>query len=341
MIIKDYQIPKSIDFTDDKLIAFLVYGPNEGLIRHNIQSIKKLFQGDAESEEKLINGKDLEKDKDLLADELLSISMFNEKKIVQIENLREKDFEILKNATSLNSHNTMMIVKSDSLAKSSKIRKFFESDKYFFSLACYEDDTKTLVSTIEKFMKENNLTFNRDIKNYLIQSLSNDRMVCENELEKIKLFYTNSDERVDLNTVKILLNDEGSKNIQIMNESVLYGKTSKSISIIKKLLSEGANPVTLIRSLSNYLKRLKLTKIQVKKGDSFEDAIKSLKPPLFWKDKESFKYICAKWPIEEMERSIYMLMNAEIDCKLDNKLSSILCEKFLIDISVKGKKFSR
>ena len=56
---------------------------------------------------------------------------------------------------------------------------------------------------------------------------------------------------------------------------------------IKKLLSEGANPVTLIRSLSNYLKRLKLTKIQVKKGDSFEDAIKSLKPPLFWKDKES------------------------------------------------------
>ena len=44
--------------------------------------------------------------------------------------------------------------------------------------------SKIIDAEIEKFVSENKLSINRDVKNYLMQSLSNDRMINQNELEK-------------------------------------------------------------------------------------------------------------------------------------------------------------
>ena len=341
MIIKDYQLDHYIKSDNSEFIAFLVYGPNEGLIRNNITNIKKLFSQEKKCDEILINCKDLDKDKQLMADKLSSISMFNEKRFILTENIREKDFKYLKEAIFIKPDNTLLIVKTDNLSKSSKIRKLFEMEKFLLALACYEDDVKSIIRTIDNFAKVNSIALDRDIKSYLMQTLSTDRIISQNELEKIKLFYFNSNEKIDLNTIKTLLNDEGSKNIQKMNENILSGKTDRSINIIKKLLMEGARPITLIRSLVNYLKRLKITKIQIKKGVTFDEAIKSLKPPVFWKDKDSFKFICNNWPLPEIEKCISLLLAAEINCIKNSETSEIMCEKFMMDITAKGRSYNK
>tara|TARA_Y100000816_G_scaffold128003_1_gene90159 strand:+ start:1832 stop:2857 length:1026 start_codon:yes stop_codon:yes gene_type:complete len=341
MIIKDYQLDHYIKSDNSEFIAFLVYGPNEGLIRNNITNIKKLFSQEKKCDEILINCKDLDKDKQLMADKLSSISMFNEKRFILTENIREKDFKYLKEAIFIKPDNTLLIVKTDNLSKSSKIRKLFEMEKFLLALACYEDDVKSIIRTIDNFAKVNSIALDRDIKSYLMQTLSTDRIISQNELEKIKLFYFNSNEKIDLNTIKTLLNDEGSKNIQKMNENILSGKADRSINIIKKLLMEGARPITLIRSLVNYLKRLKITKIQIKKGVTFDEAIKSLKPPVFWKDKDSFKFICNNWPLPEIEKCISLLLAAEINCIKNSETSEIMCEKFMMDITAKGRSYNK
>jgi len=341
MIIKDYQLDHYIKSDNSEFIAFLVYGPNEGLIRNNITNIKKLFSQEKKCDEILINCKDLDKDKQLMADKLSSISMFNEKRFILTENIREKDFKYLKEAIFIKPDNTLLIVKTDNLSKSSKIRKLFEMEKFLLALACYEDDVKSIIRTIDNFAKVNSIALDRDIKSYLMQTLSTDRIISQNELEKIKLFYFNSNEKIDLNTIKTLLNDEGSKIIQKMNENILSGKTDRSINIIKKLLMEGARPITLIRSLVNYLKRLKITKIQIKKGVTFDEAIKSLKPPVFWKDKDSFKFICNNWPLPEIEKCISLLLAAEINCIKNSETSEIMCEKFMMDITAKGRSYNK
>ena len=87
-------------------------------------------------------------------------------------------------------------------------------EKFLIALACYEDDVKSIIRTIDNFAKVNSIALDRDIKSYLMHTLSTDRIISQNELEKIKLFYFNSNEKIDLNTIKTLLNDEGSKNIQ-------------------------------------------------------------------------------------------------------------------------------
>ena len=336
MIIKDFQIEKIVN-ENKGFLPILIYGPNEGLIRDHIGKIKNDYLSDVDFEEVSITGKSLDLNPDTLATSANSISMFNSYKLIILETLKDKNMSELESVIGSAPAQTMLIVKADNLKKTSKLRKLFENNAQCYALACYEDDAKSMMRLIDNFMKENNISIDRDIKNYLMQTLSTDRMISFNELQKISLFYANDDTTPNLEEIKNLLNDASSNNLQKMNESVMYGNTVKTSNILSKLLSEGSNPISILRSLINYLKRVQKVKVEMKKGSNFDNAIKFLRPPLFWKDKENFQQHCLRWPLNKIERNLSQLLDTEIDCKTNSKLSSILCERSILTICHEGK----
>ena len=96
MIIKDFQLINSIN--SEKFHSFLIYGPNEGLIRENIDIIYKNFSKGAECEKVSINGKQLDESISLLNDEISTISLFSEKKFILLESVKEKHTSIIEDA---------------------------------------------------------------------------------------------------------------------------------------------------------------------------------------------------------------------------------------------------
>ena len=336
MIIKDFQIEKIVN-ENKGFLPVLIYGPNEGLIRDHIGKIKSDYLRDIDFEEVSISGKSLDLNPDTLATSANSISMFNSYKLIILESLKDKNMSEIESVIDSSPTQTMLIVKADNLKKTSKLRKLFENNAQCYALACYEDDAKSMMRLIDNFMKENNISIDRDIKNYLMQTLSTDRMISFNELQKISLFYANDDTTPNLEEIKNLLNDTSSNNLQKMNESVMYGNTVKSSNIVSKLLSEGSNPISILRSLINYLKRVQKVKVEMKKGSNFDNAIKFLRPPIFWKDKDNFQQHCVRWPLSKIEKNLSQLLDAEIDCKTNSKLSSILCERSILTICHEGK----
>jgi DNA polymerase-3 subunit delta len=332
MIIKDYQLDKIFSLKEH-FQAILIYGPNEGLVREKIKIIISKFEN---KEIISINGRDMDSDPFLLDQSLNTYSMFESNKVVLVENIKDKHLKDLDNIDYEKITNTILIVKESNLLKSSKLRKFFDSHKYFFSLACYEDDLKLMIKIIDSFARQNSIIFKRDVKEYLSQTLSVDRMISVQELEKIKLYYYNTNKDPELNEIKALLNDASSNTLQKINESVMNGKISKSSKIINKLIAEGTSPVSILRGLMNYINRIKAANIEIRKGKDFDDAVKILKPPLFWKDKDSFRTHCKYWPLFKLEKAINNLVEAEISCKADSKLSDLICERIVIQISKEG-----
>ena len=55
------------------------------------------------------------------------------------------------------------------------------------------------------------LNLDEDSKNYLLQSLSNDRMISSHELEKIILFYKDRSKTIDLDEIKEINNNKRFK----------------------------------------------------------------------------------------------------------------------------------
>ena len=85
--------------------------------------------------------------------------------------------------------------------------------------------------------------------------------------------------------------------------------------------------------------RIQQTKIEIKKQKSFEEAIKILKPPLFWKDKDDFQNHCRAWPLQEIEKNLSVLLKAEYKCKSEGLLSPMICEKYVLNIANQGKRY--
>ena len=84
--------------------------------------------------------------------------------------------------------------------------------------------------------------------------------------------------------------------------------------------------------------QVRMVKLEMKKGSNFDAAIKFLRPPLFWKDKDNFQQHCVRWPLKKIEKNLSILLDTEIDCKTNSKLSSILWERSILTICHEGKR---
>lgn len=339
MIIKDYQLINSIN--SESFQSFLIYGPNEGLIRENIEIIYKNFSEGTDSEKVNINGKQLDENISILNDEISTISLFSEKKFIILDSAKEKHASLIEDCMSLNFKNTCMVVKQDNLTKSSSIRKLYETSKNHFCLACYDDDIKVLSSLLEKFQKEHGVIMDSDVKSFLLNNLSNDRMVIKNELEKILLTLGKDDRKVDIEKLRYILHDSAYSDFQQINNYILFGNTEKGSKSLEKLFNLGTNPVAILKSFNNYIMRIRLTQVELSKGKQFDEAIKVLRPPVFWKEKSDFKHHCLMWPANVIENIINEVLSSEIKCMTNNVIAKEQCERTLFGISSTAKRFSR
>ena len=63
-----------------------------------------------------------------------------------------------------------IIIKSSNLEKKSKLRNLFEKEKNVICTPVYEDDSRSLNSVINIFLREQNFNLSQEIKNILIGS---------------------------------------------------------------------------------------------------------------------------------------------------------------------------
>ena len=223
MIIKEYQLNEVIK-KGSYPPFLLVFGPNEGLIRDDILKICSSFKEDLETDQITINGKALDENYSLIDEEIRSFSMFSEKKIIHLENLKDKHLQYFE-SQEIENAKILLIIKSDNLSKSSKIRNFFEKHKKYATIPCYEDDMRSTMNLLSQFQTKNKIKFNSDVKNYLLQNLSSDRLISKNELEKILLVIGNEhDQEIELVDIQKVINDGSSNSLNIINEYVMYGK---------------------------------------------------------------------------------------------------------------------
>tara|TARA_B100001996_G_C18571325_1_gene558546 strand:+ start:21 stop:1043 length:1023 start_codon:yes stop_codon:yes gene_type:complete len=335
MIIKEFQL--SVSINKEALPNFvLFYGPNEGLIRDNILKISETFKQEKVVDEITINGKVIDENKHIIDEETRSFSMFSEQKLIYIENIKEKHLEFFENI-EFEGNKVLVIIKSENLNKNSKIRNFFEKHKKYAAIPCYDDDVRSIMKLISQFQLDNKIKFDSDIKNYLIQNLSTDRLITKNELEKILLIIDHKQNKeIKLENVQEILNDSSSNSLNIINEHVMYGKVNQVSKNLYKIFDEGTNAVAIIRSLLNYLVRVHKTQIEIKKTVNFDEAIKHLRPPIFWKDKDNFRNHCSKWPSRDILHCINRLLEAEFMCKSQSSLNNAICEKYILSIAKKG-----
>ena len=324
MIIKHFEFNKE---KVDKFNYYLFHGKNEGLKKEIIDKIFiKNFDGKVDKyEENYFIG-----NKETIISELLSKSLFENKKIIIISRVTDKILKIIDEIIKKSLDDCIIILKSEILEKKSKLRQLFEKEKILASIAVYEDSSRDLMRIITKFLDINKIRLSQESINLLISRASGDRENLKIELEKIYNYsITNKD--LNISKIKVLTNLAENYSVNELAENFLL-KNKKNIS---KILNENnysdEDCILILRTILLKSKRLFNILKRNEELNNIDQVISSTKPPIFWKEKENVKVQANSWKLNDLREKIYEINEIEFLIKNNSKNSLNLVSDFIFN----------
>tara|TARA_B100000123_G_C25729304_1_gene428432 strand:- start:134 stop:1132 length:999 start_codon:yes stop_codon:yes gene_type:complete len=332
MIFKSYLVESNLSLLKDKNII-LLYGENNGL-KDDIK--KSIIEKNKNKEIIRLTQDDILKNNSLLDNEIMNLSLFDDKKIILIDNITDKSFSLIEKNVSQN--NCLICLFSGVLERRSKLRNLFEKEKTLGLIPCYEDNEITLQNYIKNYLK-NIKGLNQEIINFIINNSNKSRDKIKNELDKTAVYFM--EKEINISELRQLLNlDENDNSQRLRDTAILGDKRLLNDLISKTQINEQDNMIYIRGLLNQFIKLAEILEIN-KTTKNLTKAIESLKPSIFWKDKPMVLGQANKWEINKIKTTINELTDAEILIKSSTDIKgSEITKKLLIDICNKASSFA-
>ena len=326
MIVKHFELNKNI-IRDKKF--FLLYGNNSGLIKDIIKNIlkpilyKKVF---TYNESELINNLDD------FEEEILNKSFFENEKLIIISRSTDKILKVVNEIIQKNIEDLAIILTSGALEKKSKLRNFFEKNKNTICIPFYEDNERSLISIIQKFLKEKKILLSNESINLIVRRCGGDRINLYNELQKIESFSKNK-KIIDVEEIIKLTNLSENLNFNELVDNTLAKNLKKTLYILNENNFAPEDSILILRIFLIKLKRLLKIKSQIKIKDDVENIISNFKPPIFWKEKEILKKQIGILSYQNINDLIVKTNDLELILKKNPSISNNIVTNFIIEQS--------
>ena len=325
MILKSFEVNK-INLDIHNYILF--YGKNEDVKN---DEILKIINRQKKADVTRYDEKQILDNSEIFFNNILSKSLFEDKKITIINRATDKILKIIEELLERNLTDISLIINSDSLEKKSKLRSLFEKKKKLICVPFYPDTPELLSKYAQNFFKKNNISVSQSNINLIINRSNGDRGALKKELEKIALFLRNNKKLTAENILK-LTNLIENFSISELVDNCLAKNKRKTINIFSENNFGNDDCVLITRTFLNKSKKILYLSKEYKKNRDINKTISSAKPPIFWKDKEIVKQQIYKWNTKEINNLIYDLNKIELQIKKNsinplNIVSNFILEK--------------
>ena len=324
---KSYIVEEDIDVIKESLVLF--YGENLGL-QNDIKSLIKKRNKD--SEILYFTQDELLKNEDLLFNEILNISLFDKKKVFIIDQVSDKISKVIEGNFKKKIDHKLFFF-AGLLEKKSKLRNFFEKNSNTAIIPCYEDNEITIKKLIiQKLKNFQGLTPNNI--NLILEGCGLDRIKLKNELKKINSFFF--DRKIESDKLELLLDTKVNDNFNYLRDSALIGNKIKTNKLLSDTIIEQDKSVYYLNLINQRLN--KLYEIQkIASTSSIEIAINNIKPPIFWKEKNSILEQAKRWGKKKLIDQLNITYNLEINLKSNQAiLGDLLIKKLIVDMCQKA-----
>ena len=324
MNFKSYIIEKNYSQID-KAQSILFYGENNGLKNY----FKKLIKIN-NKQSKIVSffQDEILNNTNLLFSELNNLSLFEEKKVIFIENVSDKIFKIIEKNLE-NTLNYQLFIFADILDKKSKLRNFYEKSKSYGSVPCYADNAITIQRIIQEQLRNYQGLSNLNL-NIILEACGNDRNKVFNEIDKITSFF--EDKKIKTESLSRLVNSPRIDDFNNLKDEVIKGNKHETNKLLNSTVIDQDRSVYYLSLINQRFYKL-MEILRIKKGNNFEDAVNNLKPPIFWKDKQNIIDQARVWNVNKIQIIFKELFDLEIIFKSNGNINKdLLLKKLLIDV---------
>ena len=327
MIFKAYET-KKINIDKNNIILF--YGENQGAKE---DEISKLLLKNRDKSLSKYNEKQILDDPEIFYNEVLSKSLFENKKIIIINYATDKFNKIIEEISEKEINDTSIIINSSLLEKRSKLRTLFEKDKKLICIAFYPDTPEILSKLTYDFIREKNISISRENINLIINKCNGDRGILKNELDKIYFFAQNK-KKISTENILKLINLIENYSISELVDNCLAKNHKRTLHILNENNFNNEDCIVITRTFLSKLKKLfKLSKDYQENRD-LNKTISNARPPIFWKDKEIVKQQINKLDPAEVTKLIIKINEIELQIKKYNADPINIVSDFILNQSL-------
>jgi DNA polymerase III subunit delta len=324
MIVKEFEFNK-ININNYNL--YLLHGKNEGLKK---EIISKIVSKNESVEIQKLDERQILENQELFMDEILSSSLFSNKKLIIINQATDK---ILKNIESIYDkkiNGLILIINSTVLEKKSKLRSFFEKEKELICVPFYPDTTQTLSFLANKFFREKKISISQSNINLIINKCNGDREFLENELSKIELFLYKK-KNIETYELSKLINLIENHGVSELVDSCLINNSKKVSLILNENNFNNEDCIIIIRTFLTKTKKILKLANNYAKNNNLEMTVAEAKPPIFWKEKEAVKLQLQRWKPDILKKLISNINQVELELKKNSQSSLSILMNFIFE----------
>lgn len=325
MIFKSYVLEQNLKSIDDcKIILF--YGENQGLKEEFKKNIK---EANKNNEKLNLLQDEIIKNENLLINEISNKSLFNNKKIIFIDQVNEKILNIIEEMAEDVSDEKIVIF-AGNLDKKSKLRSYFEKSKLCGIVACYQDNEITIKKIITNKLSDYQ-GLSTQVINFIIQNTGLDRSKVNNEIEKIKSCFL--EKKINLEKIDLLLNIKTNDDFNKLKDEALKGNKIKTNKLLADTVFEPESNIYYLNSINQRINKLYEIEKMKQNNSNTETLVSSLKPPIFWKDKPVLIEQTNKWNENKIKKALEKTYTVELQIKTGSAINNdLLIKNLMIDL---------
>ncbi len=316
--------------------AILLFGPDGGLVRERGASLARLVADDLADPFRVseLTGEMIEGDPARLADEAAALSLSGGRRVVRVRPAGNEAAEAFAGFLKHPVGDALVVVEAGELDGRSALRKLFETATNAAAVACYRDEGAGLAAVISDTLAGFKVSAAADAAQWLAERLGGDRQVTRSELEKLAL-YVGAGNTASLEDARACVGDSAEIDLDDLVNATARGDAPALARALDRLWAEGATPIKVLRAAQRHFTRLHLCAGLIAGGCDDASAMKSLRPPVFWKEVASFGEQLRRWPLPRLAHALDRLLATEMECKRagQSPMADLLVGQALLDLA--------
>jgi DNA polymerase-3 subunit delta len=332
------RLPAYLRSPDPSTRAFLIHGPDAGRIREAARAIVAALAGSADDPFGVthLGEDDLAGDPGRLADEVNAISFTGGTRTVWVKDAGPATLKALATLLVGEAIAGTVIAEAGVLAKSSPLRTLVEKSPRGLAIACYEDEVGDLRGVIAEMVKREGFGIDPGAMEFLCARLGSDRSQTRSEIVKL-LTYCHGGTSIDLEDVEAVCSDGQTGTIDRLLDAAMEGDTGLAARSMDELNDAGAYPAALLSALAGHIARLGTLQAAAAQVGP-EAAMRSARPPVFYKRQPSHLRQLRLWPSDRLDAAAATVFEAILQTRRFAQLDRVIAERAVLALAMRAQR---
>ena len=291
--------------------AFLIYGPDPTLVTERRDALVLRLLGATDDPFRLarLAADSLKRDAALLSDELNAVAFGGGGRVVVVDRATDALAKAAGEALEAMPTDAALIITADALAASSKLRKLIEGHGAAVALPCYPAEGAALESEFVRWLEGLGAPPpDREARRALGGVLTGLQHGEAQRFAETLALHATGEAAIDAEAVLACAPPAAETDFDTAIQAVAQGRARALPELIDRLDAQGASLAGLIRVLSLYFQRLhRAQALMQSEGLDAGGAMGRLRPPVFFKLRDTFAAQLRAWPRPGVEAALVQL----------------------------------